>query len=81
MTGLVLLGLAIFFLIVILFIHRYFGQSITSPSSSYTGVDSVSAFTGETGTGGSIMGGDSGASFDACGGHGGDCGDVGGGGH
>jgi hypothetical protein len=85
MTGLVLLGLALFFLIVIMFIHRYFGQSITSPSTSHTGAGSVSAFTGEIAAGGNIVGGASGASGDACGGHGGghggDCGDGGGGGH
>ncbi len=76
-----MLALAVFFLIMILFIHRYFGQSITCPSASRTAAGAtVSAFTCEIGGGGDI-GGDSGAGGDACGGHGGDCGDGGGSGH
>jgi len=81
MTGLVMLGLAVFFLVLILFIHRYFGQAITSPSADRAAAGAaVSAFTGEIGPGGDI-GGDSGGGSDACGGHGGDCGDGGSGGH
>jgi hypothetical protein len=50
MTGIVLLGLTAFFLVVVVFIHRYIGQSITSPSArKASAAANVSPFTGEIG--------------------------------
>jgi hypothetical protein len=50
MTGYALLGLAAFFLVMVVFIHRYFGRSITRPAArELSAVANVSPFTGEIG--------------------------------